>query len=70
MRRRLPLRHETDIRKYLGDVRCWVNSGKHLLSLSVSGVDLRTFDNRSGWNLNQDIIRGRVDLDQRRHAAS
>ena len=39
MRRRLPLRHETDIRKYLGDVRCWVNSGKHLLSLSVSGVD-------------------------------
>jgi len=69
MRRRLPLRHETDIRKYLGDVRCRVNSGKHLLSLSVSGVDLRTFDNRSGWNLNQDIIRGRVDLDQRRHAA-
>jgi hypothetical protein len=25
--------------KYLGDVRCWVNSGKHLLSLSFSGFD-------------------------------
>jgi hypothetical protein len=24
---------------YLGDVRCWVNSGKHLLSLSFSGFD-------------------------------
>jgi hypothetical protein len=23
----------------LGDVRCWVNSGKHLLSLSFSGFD-------------------------------
>ena len=22
-----------------GDVRCWVNSGKHLLSLSFSGFD-------------------------------
>jgi len=21
--------HETDMPKYLGDVRCWVNSGKH-----------------------------------------
>src|SRR5258705_9175315 len=25
--------------KYLDDVRCWVNSGKHLLSLSFSGFD-------------------------------
>src|SRR6266403_4950881 len=31
--------HETDMPKYLGDVRCWVNSGKHLLSLSFSGFD-------------------------------
>src|SRR5258705_10117019 len=30
--------------KYLGDVRCWVNSGKHLLALSFSGFDpTRTF---------------------------
>jgi len=26
--------------KYLGDVRCWVNSGKHVLALSFSGFDL------------------------------
>src|SRR6266513_5927344 len=25
--------------KHLGDVRCWVNSGKHMLSLSFSGFD-------------------------------
>ncbi len=25
--------------KYLGDVRCWVNSGKHLLALSFSAFD-------------------------------
>ena len=31
--------HETDMPKYLSDVRCWVNSGKHLLSLSFSGFD-------------------------------
>jgi hypothetical protein len=31
--------HEADMLKYLGDVRCWVNSGKHLLSLSFSGFD-------------------------------
>ena len=31
--------HETDMPKYLGDVRCWVNSGKHLLLLSFSGFD-------------------------------
>jgi hypothetical protein len=36
--------HETDMPKYLGNVRCWVNSGRHLLSLSFSGSDpLRTF---------------------------
>jgi hypothetical protein len=31
--------HETDLPKYLGDVRCWVNSGNHMLSLSFSGFD-------------------------------
>src|SRR5258708_34497489 len=33
--------HETDMPKYLGDVRYWVNSGKHLLSLSISGFDTK-----------------------------
>jgi hypothetical protein len=33
------LGHETDMPKYLGDVRCWVNSGNHMLSLSFSGFD-------------------------------
>ena len=32
-------RHETDMPKYLGDVRCWVNSGKHMLASSFSGFD-------------------------------
>ena len=32
--------HETDMPKYLGDVRCWVNSGKVMLSRSFSGFDL------------------------------
>jgi hypothetical protein len=31
--------HETDMPKYLGDVRCWVNSGKHLLFPSISPFD-------------------------------
>src|SRR6266550_8954706 len=31
--------HETDMPKYLGDVRCWVNSGKLMLSRSFSGFD-------------------------------
>jgi hypothetical protein len=31
--------HETDMPKYLGDVRCWVNRGKHMLASSVSGFD-------------------------------
>ena len=31
--------HETDMPKDLGDVRCWVNSGKHVLALSFSGFD-------------------------------
>jgi hypothetical protein len=41
--------------KYLGDVRCWVNSGKHLLSLSFSGFDPKLpfltapADSRVGW---------------------
>jgi hypothetical protein len=29
----------TDMPKYLGDLRCWANSGKHLLSLSFSAFD-------------------------------
>jgi hypothetical protein len=31
--------HETDMPKYLGDVRYWVNSGKHMLASSFSGFD-------------------------------
>src|SRR5258708_21570921 len=31
--------HETDVPKYLGNVRYWVNSGKHLLAASISGFD-------------------------------
>src|SRR5260370_479879 len=31
--------HETDMPKYLGNVRCWVNSGKHVLARSFSGFD-------------------------------
>jgi len=31
--------HQTDMPNYLADVRCWVNSGKHLLALSFSGFD-------------------------------
>jgi hypothetical protein len=40
--------HETDLPKYFGDVRCWVNSGKHLLAASISPLDPeRTYDNPS-----------------------
>jgi hypothetical protein len=39
--------HETDMPKYLGDVRYWVNSGKHLLALTFSGFDPKqTFGSR------------------------
>ena len=31
--------HEAEMPKYLGDVRCWVNSGSHLLALSISEFD-------------------------------
>ncbi len=31
--------HETDMPKYLGDVRCWVNSVSHMLAWSFSGFD-------------------------------
>jgi hypothetical protein len=31
--------NEAEMPKYLGDVRCWVNSGRHLLALSFSGFD-------------------------------
>ncbi|MGC2319686.1 MAG: hypothetical protein WA615_24835, partial [Bradyrhizobium sp.] len=31
--------HLSDMPKYLGDVRCWVNSGKHLLTVSFSDFD-------------------------------
>ena len=40
--------------KYLGDVRCRVNSGKHLLSLSFSG-----FDSQNG---HQPILRRALEL--------
>ncbi len=30
---------ETDIPKYLGNVRYWVNSGKHVLASSISEFD-------------------------------
>jgi hypothetical protein len=33
--------------KYLGDVRCWVNSGKHLLALSFSGFDPNVWSGRA-----------------------
>ncbi len=36
--------------KYLGNVRCWVNSGKHLLSLSFSGFDPKRTWTRDGVN--------------------
>jgi hypothetical protein len=39
------LGHETDMPKYLRDVRCWVNSGKHLLALSFSGFDPKQTSN-------------------------
>src|SRR5712671_5046595 len=38
-KRRMSAWHETDMPKYLGDVRCCVNSGKHVLALSFSGFD-------------------------------
>src|SRR6266436_7099824 len=51
--------HETDMPKYLGDVRCWVNSGKHMLAWSFSGFDPgrvetffvppKTASNRARW---------------------
>jgi hypothetical protein len=31
--------HEAEMPKYLGHVRCWKNSGKHMLALSFSGFD-------------------------------
>jgi hypothetical protein len=40
--------HETDMPKHLGDVRYWVNSGKHLLSLSFSGFDPNATSTRRG----------------------
>jgi hypothetical protein len=34
----------------LSDVRCWVNSGKHLLALSISEFDpIRTCDGFPKW---------------------
>jgi hypothetical protein len=32
-------RHRTDMPTLLSDVRCWVNSGKHLLAASISEFD-------------------------------
>jgi hypothetical protein len=31
--------HEAEMPKYLGNVRCWMNSGRHLLAASFSGFD-------------------------------
>ena len=31
--------HRTDMPTQLSDVRCWVNSGKHLLAASISDFD-------------------------------
>jgi hypothetical protein len=31
--------HETEVPKYLGNVRYWMNSGKHLLLASISPFD-------------------------------
>ena len=31
--------HEAEMPKYLGKVRYWMNSGKHMLALSFSGFD-------------------------------
>jgi hypothetical protein len=31
--------HRTDMPTLLSDVRCWVNSGKHLLAASISHFD-------------------------------
>jgi hypothetical protein len=45
-------RHETDMPTVLSDVRCWVNSGKHMLALSFSG-----FDPRRSSGLLDDFIR-------------
>jgi len=39
--------HETDMPTYLRDVRCWVNSGKHLLSLSFSAFDPTVWTGRA-----------------------
>ena len=33
--------------KYLGDVRCWVNSGKHMLAWSFSGFDPHVWSGRA-----------------------
>ena len=38
--------HEAEMPKYLGDVRCWVNSGSHLLALSISEFDPTRTDGR------------------------
>jgi hypothetical protein len=35
----LVLWHVTVMPKYLGNVRYWANSGKHVLALSFSGFD-------------------------------
>jgi len=49
---------------YLGDVRYWVNSGKHVLSLSFSGFD--PFETSGVIN-----VRGRREPKPKRsHAAS
>ena len=49
--------HETDMPKYLSNVRYWVNSGKHLLSLSFS-----SFDPQQTFNGDAKLALGSVQL--------
>jgi len=44
--------------KYLGDVRCWVKSGKHMLAWSFSGFD----PTRTSPGLNGNLFRGQAKI--------
>jgi hypothetical protein len=39
--------HEAEMPKYLGNVRYWLNSGKHLLPASISGFDPTVWTGRA-----------------------
>jgi hypothetical protein len=57
---------KTDMPKYLGDVRCWVNSGKHMLALSfsvfdpkqTSGPDGRCWHDRTTSDVRSSVANG------------